>query len=177
MNIRIHPTLPVATRQEWLNQLQVLGAMLLLGAIWYTLFIWGVRLTEQWLTWSAQTARTQPAWLFPLHHVPTTWSSYLPAWLLVLINQALFFYRVPRVRQRLTVPVEFALTTLSFVGIQLLLLQLLQDLAPTLPWFQEGVLLLTLLLLILLFWIQGSGALHSFWPHQATEAKPPLSDS
>jgi FtsH-binding integral membrane protein len=175
--MRIHPTLPVATRQEWLNQLRVVGAILLLGAIWYTLFIWGVRLTEQWLTWSQQTLDGTPAWLSLFLHLPASWSSYLPAWLLVWINQALFFYRLPRVEQRLVIPVEFALTTLSFVGIQLLLLQLSQDLAEALPWFYEGTLLITLLLLALLFWVQGSGALHGFWSTRAHKSKSSLSDS
>jgi hypothetical protein len=163
------------------RQLRVLGSILLLGAVWYALFLWGVVTTQEWLAWW-ETGRVEPAmaWQTVLANLLQTSSGvYVPAFALVLISMALFFYRIPRVEGRLSVSLEFAITTVLFVTINLLTMQLLRQLArlaanigpdalPTadfdpIHFIGELGLAVTILMLIGLFWLQWSGVLRAAW--------------
>jgi hypothetical protein len=167
---------------------RILGSMLLLGGVWCTLFLWGLVLTERWLSWRAMQSAPPAGWQAGL---ATTLQQgaflYLPACAPVLISLALFFYRAPRVRGPLVLPLEFAVTTLCFVGINLLSLELLHYLAqvtwmmpprtaPPIDWGVEPAVMLaevgfalTLVMLGGLFWLQASGQFwqrFTHWRHQ-----------
>jgi hypothetical protein len=183
------PTTPtgIAIRAGY-RQLRVLGSILLLGAVWYALFLWGLVTTQEWLAWW-NTGHVEPtqAWQTVLANLlQTSGGIYLPAFGLVLISMALFFYRIPRVPGRLSVSLEFAVTTVLFVTINLLTMQLLRRLAQLaaqmgpaeLPsanfdpiyFMGELGLAITFLMLAGLFWLQGTGVLRSKWRQWRREA-------
>ncbi|RIK38676.1 MAG: hypothetical protein DCC55_20375 [Chloroflexi bacterium] len=183
--IGIDETSARATAQVWSRYLRILGSILLLITVWYLLFIWGLIVTQQWLAWwTVRTVTTPDAWQAALAGLLQTGSGlYLPACVLVLISLALFFYRVPRVSSRLTVPLEFGLITLSVLALNALALHLLQQVTHSIitataetdsdmasasafdpsTLSTELGLAVTVVLLAILFWLQATGLLRSTW--------------
>jgi hypothetical protein len=180
-NIMSIHELPVAIAlRSLLNYGRILGSILLLGGVWTTLFVWGLAMTENWLAWWSTQTTTHAAWQTVLVDFLQTGSAiYLPACALILISLALFFYRAPRASGPLTVPLEFAVTTLCFIGVNLVTLEILRLLAQSAltvspsaatpgEWvFDPATLItelglaLTIVMLGTLFWVQGSGRLRA----------------
>lgn len=183
--IGIDETTAQATAQVWGNYLRILGSILLLGTVWSLLFVWGLMVTQQWLAWSRmRTVATPDEWQTVFADLLQTGSGlYLPACVLVLISLAIFFYRVPRVPSRLTVPIEFGLITVSVLALNFLVLHLLRQVAHSLmragseavgemaatadfdpaTLITELGLAVTVVLMALLFWLQATGLLRSLW--------------
>lgn len=159
--------------------------MLLMVIVWSAFFMWGVTVTQNWLA-SLQVPLANLAvdpWQATLaHFFEYDTSVFVPAALLVFVSLAIFFYRLPRVRGRLSVPIEFALTTLLFVGANFAVMQLLQFLAALLVTFSTGAgaapvdtasstdvvltelsIVITLAMLAYLYWLQWSGRLLLMW--------------
>jgi hypothetical protein len=173
------------TAQVWGRNLRILGSILLLGTVWCLLFAWGLVVTQQWLDWWAVRAVATPSeWQTRFAGLLQTGSGlYLPACVLVLISLAIFFYRVPRVPSRLTVPIEFGLITFSVLALNLLVLHLLRQVAHSLmtassetvvklavttdpdpsTLITEVGLAVTGVLMAVLFWLQATGFLRSTW--------------
>jgi hypothetical protein len=173
--IGIDETTVQATAQLWGRYLRIVGSILLLGTVWCLLFIWGLMVTQQWLAWwSVQTVATADEWQTAFAGLLQTGSGlYLPACVLVLISLAIFFYRVPRVPSRLTVPLEFGLITVSVLVLNFLALHLLRQVAHSLmaatadfdpaTLVTELGLAVTVVLMVVLFWMQASGVLRLTW--------------
>jgi hypothetical protein len=169
------------------RQVRILGLVLLLGAVWGALFLWGLEMTGRWLAWwvADQNTSNSLLQLTLADLLQSTYSLYLLAFAPVLISLALFFYRIPRVKRRLSVALEFVLTTALFVTFNLLVVQFLQrmalaaaDLASVqAPGLELNLvhlisqlnLTLTLVMLFGLFWLQGSGYLRASWRHWRRE--------
>jgi hypothetical protein len=173
------------TAQVWGRYVRILGSILLLVSVWYLLFAWGLVVTQQWLAWWAvRTITTADTWQVAFAEVLQSGSGlYLPACVLVLTSLALFFYRVPRVPSRLTVPLEFGLITISVLALNVLVLQLLHQVAhavltdgslgavetATVPDFDPSTLItelglaVTVVMIGVLFWLQATGFLRSAW--------------
>jgi hypothetical protein len=166
---------------------RILGSMILLGSVWSILFLWGLVLTEGWLRWWMMQSAPAESWQTTLASILQRGDLlYLPACAPVLISLAIFFYRAPRVRSPLAL--EFAVTTLIFIGVNVLSLELLRKLtevvwlapprpAPPTDWGGEPAVLLTevgltltLVMLGGLFWLQASGR---FW-QRFTRGQQPL---
>jgi hypothetical protein len=181
---QIPSTLPL---RSVMRSVLTLASMLLLGIVWCMFFLWGIAVTENWVSHSStQLARWRPdSWQFTLHTVlAARYGSYLPASLLLLTNLLLLFYRLPRVRGRLTVPLEFAVITCLFMlghGIIYLLLQpsgagwvAAQPFSDSITGDVQRVLyhnlaeiqlFTTLTMLTALFWFQASGRARYYWRH------------
>lgn len=183
--IGIDETSAHATAQTWVHYLRILGSILLLVTVWYLLFVWGLMVTQQWLAWWAvRTMATPTAWQTALAGLLQTGSGlYLPACVLVLISLAIFFYRVPRVPSRLTVPLEFGLITVSVLALNVVALHLLRQVAHSImtagaetaaevaaatefdpsTMVTELGLAVTVVLMVVLFWLQATGFLRFIW--------------
>jgi hypothetical protein len=144
--------------------------------VWSAFFLWGVLMTEYTLSALDAVAVfvTPGTWQYDIKHkLEAGMALYLPAIVLLLASLLLFFYRVPRVRGRLTIPLEFAVTTLLFITIQWTILYGLyrvallvqgagaQASAPS-PAFALGA-AITIAMLAMLFWLQGAGSLRRCW--------------
>lgn len=159
MNI-IHPPFTRLDSRHLVRTLLTLAVMLLLMAVWIALFLWGLLVTENIL---ARLGIISLAWLGPWQlHVGNLFArgigSYTPAFLLLFLSQLFFFYRMPRTQRRVAVPLEFVLTTFLFISVHLLFFLLVNVLTPGhvgLPPLAD--LGLTLLMLGVFFWLQGSG--------------------
>jgi hypothetical protein len=176
-----------AVRSRW-RDILTLGSMFILGAVWSLFFLWVFALTESWLAqWQSQTEDFAPAnWqVIAQTFLASETGIYLPAMILLLTSLVLFFYRVPRVRMRLTVPIEFAATTLIFLvanfGVLYLLHMLIipalaasTSLQPTALPVIELDILVTLFMLAVLFWLQGSGRLRWYWRKVRRMVRQPL---
>jgi len=179
MEINHVPTFGIATSVR--RTLLKLATLIVLGASWLAFFLWALLLTEEGVRYWRIQAEQEPVgqWfsLF-LAFIGTPIGSYAPATALLLISLTLYFYRAPRVRGALKLPLEFATSIVLFLGLHLLLFCVLS--VPTeLRWitsFTNGGsasepslvltlpgLLLTGLLLELLYWCQGSGRLRTYW--------------
>lgn len=165
----------------YIQYVRTLAAIILLVGVWYLLFVWGLVMTEGWLArWDA-TPNPPASWQAGVAaFLHNGIGLYMPASGLVLISLALFFYRTPRSAGRLYVPVEFAWSTLLFLSINQLLFRILHGLAASAPMVgpeaemldvaamgREPATLFTelgwgisILMLLALFWMQGSGVLH-----------------
>ena len=165
----------------YIQYVRTLAAIILLVGVWYLLFVWGLVMTEGWLArWDA-TPNPAATWQVGVAaFLHNGIGLYMPASGLVLISLALFFYRTPRSTGRLYVPVEFAWSTLLFLSINQLLFRILHGLAASAPMVgpeaemldvaamgREPATLFTelgwgisILMLLALFWMQGSGVLH-----------------
>jgi hypothetical protein len=161
----------LAQRGRW-RDLLTLGSMVILGAVWAIFFFWAVLTTESWVQWWQTQVLQLPtgAWQSGVQSfLSSDVSLYAPPAILLLTSLLLFFYRVPRVQDRLTVPIEFALATLAFLCTNFVVQQLLQWLVkPALAASPAVVLrpaialshlelVVTLGLLAILFWLQASG--------------------
>lgn len=166
-----------------------IGAIVLMCAVWSAFFLWALLLTEYMLTiLDAATALATPeTWQYSVKQtLKAGVGPYLPAIVLLLTSLLIFFYRVPRVRGRLTIPLEFAVTTLLFIAINLAILFGLHILAlPLQPdnaqastpstdvsiaTVQLGA-AITIGMLAMLFWLQGAGSLRRFW-RQLRQRRP-----
>lgn len=187
--MRIHQPLPTVNVSLFVQYVRTVAAIALLAGVWYLLFVWGLLMTESWLVgWNADPA-SSTSWQAALaSFLQSDVGLYLPASGLVLLSIALFFYRTPRAQGRLYVPIEFGWTTLLFLSINQLLFRILHALAEFAPLLEpatgnsnplvvtsEPTMLLielgwviSVLMLIMLFWLQGSGALHSTWRRRQT---------
>ncbi len=157
--------------------LLTLGQILLLILVWSIFFLWAVLATESLLMpWAATLSGGHSFWrkIFSF-----TIGAYLPAFGLVMLSITLFFYRMPRSPEKISVPVEFVLAILLFIAAQVMLVGFVlpwtghclpiststmmeqmfntDDLmvAQTCAHPGSGV-LVTSLLLIGLFWLQSS---------------------
>lgn len=165
----------------YIQYVRTLAAIILLVGVWYLLFVWGLVMTEGWLAHWDATPNPAATWQVGVAaFLHNGIGLYMPASGLVLISLALFFYRTPRSTGRLYVPVEFAWSTLLFLSINQLLFRILHGLAASAPMvgpeaeildtaamargpatlFAELGWGISILMLLALFWIQGSGVLH-----------------
>lgn len=158
------------------HTLVVIGQMLLLMLVWAIFFLWALLATERLLIpWIGTSMAGQG---FLNQFFTSFIGAYLPAFVVVLISLMLFFYRMPRSREKVSVPLEFALTIMLFIAVQLFVigfaLPWAMDCLPTvaslsfeqlLPFnllpFQTCLspgsgLIFTGLALLVLFWLQGS---------------------
>lgn len=158
------------------HTLVVIGQMLLLMLVWAIFFLWALLATERLLIPWIGTSMAGPGFL---NQFFTSFiGAYLPAFAVVLISLMLFFYRMPRSQEKVSVPLEFALTIMLFIALQLFVIgfalpwamhclptaaslsfeQLLPfNLLPFQTCLSPGSgLLFTALALIVLFWLQGS---------------------
>jgi hypothetical protein len=171
-----------------------IGAIMLMCSVWLAFFLWAVLLTKYMLvTLDTVAPFTAPGtWQYVIkHRLEADAVLYLPAIILLLTSLLIFFYRVPRVRGRLTIPLEFAVTTLLFIAINLATLFALHRL--TLPvqaaYVEAGAsgldvsmaafelsAAITVGMLAVLFWAQGVGSLRSYWRRlrQPRPAQPRL---
>lgn len=158
------------------RDLLTVSSIFILGAIWSFFFLWAFALTESWLMqWQAQadSPRLGVWWAGVQEILSSELGIYAPAAVLLLISVMLFFYRVPRVQDRLTVPLEFAITTGCFLVLNVLVMQLLHSLttpvnAAIANHYQVDSLtgldfVVTCLMLGALFWLQASGWLRVSW--------------
>ncbi len=161
MNVNQLPLIRLAPR-AFLRTLLPLFVMVLLVVMWVIFFLWGLLVSE--------SLRSQ--WYLIAPPLPGTWKMqlksffeagigvYTPALLLLLISQVIFFYRMPRTRGRLAVPLEFVLTTFLLVVLHLLIFNLFEFFTPPLHYLAIGIrLAFTLVMLVGLFWLQWSGLL------------------
>jgi hypothetical protein len=174
-------TLPL---RSVMRSVLTLASMLLLGIVWSLFFLWGIAVTEHWVIQSGAQVVTWPAASWPLvlrTILATEYGRYLPASLLLLTNLALLFYRVPRARGPLTVPLEFAVITCMFMlghGIIYLLLEPLSGWMAS-PSLEDSIggdvqralyghwptiqLFMIVTMLAGLFWFQASGRARHYW--------------
>jgi hypothetical protein len=158
-----------------------IGAIVLMCTVWFAFFLWAVFLTQYTLSLldAAAAFATPGTWQYSIKHkLETGVGPYLPAICLLLTSLLIFFYRVPRVRGPLTIPLEFAVTTVLFIVINLATLfgvhivalaapaANAQPGAPSSGLSMASVELgaaITIGMLALLFWLQGAGALRRYW--------------
>jgi len=155
--------------------------IILLIVIWSVFFLWAMVVTEYLVVpWIATVGGEEQS----LIDFVSSWAgAALPAFILVMISLTLFFYRMPRARNKTSVPFEFGLTTLLFVivhltaiGLGSLLFQAwlpldlwapLEQMLNAIPsvasrFYQTFGLGFTALMLAGLFWLQGSDRI---WRH------------
>jgi len=149
--------------------------IVLLIVIWSVFFLWAVVVTEHlFVPWITTVGREQQSFV---DFISSWVGASLLALILVMISLTLFFYRMPRARNKMSVPFEFGLTTLLFVVVHLIAVGLgsflfpawlplelwapLERLLSTAPgvashFYQAPALAITALMLAGLFWLQGS---------------------
>jgi hypothetical protein len=161
MNVNQLPLVRLAPR-ALLRALLPLLVMVLLVVIWVVFFLWGVLMSESLRTqWYLIDPPLPGTWQMQLNNFfETGIGVYIPALLLLIISQVIFFYRMPRTRGRLAVPLEFVLTTFLLVVLHLLFFNLFDFFTPALRYLAIGIrVILTLVMLSCLFWLQWSGLL------------------
>ncbi len=149
--------------------------IILLIVIWSVFFLWAMVVTEYlFVPWIAIVGREQQTFV----KFASSWvGAALLALILVMISLTLFFYRMPRARNKMSVPFEFGLTTLLFVVVHLIVVGLgsllfqawlpldlwapLERMLNAMPsvasrFYQASGLTITALMLAGLFWLQGS---------------------
>jgi hypothetical protein len=161
MNVNQLPLARLAPR-ALLRTLLPLLVMVLLVVTWVVFFLWGVLTTEslrtQWHLIAPPLPRSWPMRLNSFFEAGV--GVYIPALLLLVISQGIFFYRMPRTRGRLAVPLEFVLTTFLLVVTHLLIFSLFDFFNPLILYFSMGIrVVVTLVMLVGLFWLQWSGLL------------------
>jgi hypothetical protein len=149
--------------------------IVLLIVIWSVFFLWAVVVTEHlFVPWITTVGREQQSFV---DFISSWVGASLLALILVMISLTLFFYRMPRARNKMSVPFEFGLTTLLFVIVHLIAVGLgsllFQSWLPLDLWtplaqvlsavpgvashfYQAPALVITALMLAGLFWLQGS---------------------
>ncbi|CAN5836473.1 hypothetical protein BH10CHL1_BH10CHL1_27780 [soil metagenome] len=108
------------------NPLLILGQILLLIVAWSIFFLWALLMTESlFLPWLVGLTSGQGL----LHHFYVTGIGlYLTPFVFVVISIMLFFYRMPRTQEKVSVSLEFTLTLLVFMGLHLFVVNF------ALPW-------------------------------------------
>ena len=108
------------------HPLLILGQILLLIVTWSIFFFWALWTTESlFLPWVVASTGGQG---FLNHFFVAGIGVYLLAFVLVVISVMLFFYRMPRAQEKVSVSLEFTLTILGFMGIHLFVINF------ALPW-------------------------------------------
>lgn len=160
MNI-IHPPFTRLDSRHLVRTFLTLTVMVLLVAVWIALFLWGLLITRNVLV---PLGFFSLPWLGEQIHLGTFFGmgigAYAPAFLLLFLSQLFFFYRMPRTQRRVAVPLEFVLITFLFITAHLFLFYMLNLLpAGGVGLSPSTNLMLTLVMLVLFFWLQAAGVI------------------
>ncbi|MCX6049941.1 MAG: hypothetical protein NT075_32995 [Chloroflexi bacterium] len=108
------------------HPLLILGQILLLIVTWSIFFLWSLLMAESlFFPWIVVLTGGEG---FLANFFVAGIGLYLLAFSLVVISVMLFFYRMPRAQEKISVSLEFTLTLLVFMGIHLFVISLV------LPW-------------------------------------------